>query len=150
MNGTEIIVPLDIERHAQDLRRTWQARVLAETRDKTRAVIRAMLTHSYAEAMPILLRVVFPNLRGEWLPRYIGAARILRSGVVVCDIQNHERKRVQNVIVFDNQEALIWTMRTVADKLRFTDSERIEFIEAAKRWIVADERIDHLGRRLAS
>lgn len=147
---TDIIIPLDIERHAQDLRRTWQARALAESKDKTRAVLRAVLTHSYAGAMPVLMRVVFPNLRGEWLPEFIGTAKIDRGGVIICNVKNHERKLVPNVPVYDGTEKLIWTFRTLADRLKFTDTERVEMIEAVKRWIVADERIDHLGRKLAS
>ncbi len=144
------IIPLDIARHAQDLAMTWQARALAETKDKTRAVLRAVLTHSYGGAMPVLMRVVFPNLRGDWLPRYVGAARINRSGVIICNVQAPDRVLVLDVTVYDNIEKLIWTFRTVADKLKFTDDERVEMIEAVKRWIVADERIDHLGRKLAS
>ena len=147
---TEIIQPLAIERHAQDLRRTWQARALAETKDKTRAVIRAILTHSYGEAMPILMRVVFPNLRGEWLPMFVGTAKIIKHGIVICAVRNHERMMVPNVPVYESTEKMLWAMRKVADQLKFTDAERIEFIEATKRWIVADERIDHLGNKLAS
>ncbi len=147
---TEIIVPLDIERHAQDLRRTWQARALAETKDKTRAVLRAVLAHSYAGAMPVLMRVVFPTLRGEWLPRYVGTARIDCGGRVVCAIQNRERRAVPGVPVFESTDEMNLVFRIIADQLKFTDAERVEMIEAVKRWIVADERIDHLGRRLAS
>ena len=147
---TDIIIPLDIERHAQDLAATWQARALAESKDKTRAVLRTVLTHSYAGAMPILMRVVFPNLRGEWLPEFIGTAKIDRGGRIVCNVKNPQRQLVPGVVVYDSAEKLIWTFRTLADRLKFSDTERIEMIEAVKRWIVADERIDHLGRKLAS
>lgn len=148
-----IIQTLDIERHAQDLRRTWQARALAETKDKTRAVLRAILFHSYAQAMPILLRVVHGNTplgHTGHLPAFIGTAKIDQGGRVICNVANPYRQLVPDVVVYQSQESLIWTFRTVADKLTLPDHERIEMIEAVKRWVVADLRIDHLGRKIAS
>lgn len=148
-----VIQTLDIERHAQDLRRTWQARALAETTDKTRAVLRAILFHSYAGAMPILLRVVFgstPLAHVACTPAFVGTAHIDRGGRVICNVANRYRQLVPDVVVYQSQENLIWTFRTVADELKLPDHDRIEMIEAVKRWVVADLRIDHLGRKLAS
>jgi hypothetical protein len=155
MNGApaSIIQTLDIERRAQDLRRTWQARALAETKGKTRAVLRAVLFHSYAQAMPVLLRVVFGNTplgNVGCLPAWVGTAKINLGGQIVCNVASPDRQLVRDVIAYDSEQALIWTFRTLADKLKLPDHERIELIEAVKRWVVADLRIDHLGRKLAS
>lgn len=150
---TDIIQTLDLHRHAQDLRQTWQARALYGATGKNRAVVRAVLFHNYAQAMPILLRVVFGNTplgNVGVRPAFSGTAKIDKGGRVIANVASPAGELVPDVVVFDDHQALTWTFRTIADKLKFTDAERIEMVEAAKRWIVADERIDHMGRKLAS
>ena len=147
------LAALDIHRHAQDLRGTWQARALGESSGKTTAVMEAVLWHSFAEAMPILMRVVYPSLRlqdGRRYPRFHGTAKIVQSGQVVCALQHSVLEIPHPAVVFGSEGELIKTFRDLGDRLKLPDQERIELIETVKRWVVADLRIDHMGRKLAS
>jgi hypothetical protein len=38
-------------------------------------------------------------------------------------------------------------MRALADRLKLPDAERLQFTAAVQKWVVADLRVDHLGRR---
>ena len=138
---------LDAQRHAQDLRNTWQARCLAETKGKLAAVVLAVLMHSYPSAMQILLRVVFPAApvgKGGWVevrpPFFWGPATILKSGSVVCKTVNRDRSVVPRGMVYAGEHELIKDMRDLADRLKLDDDDRKEMTEAFKRWITRDLR----------
>lgn len=138
---------LDSQRHAQDLRDTWQGKALAETKGRLAAVVLAVLMHSYPTAMQVLLRVVFPNApvgKGGWVevspPFFWGAATILKGGEVVCKTINRDRGTIPNGLVYGSEELLIKEMRDLADRLKLSDDDRKEMTEAFKRWIVRDLR----------
>lgn len=143
---------LDIGRHAQDLRNTWQARALAEARGKEAAIVMAVLFHSYRPAMQILLRVVFPNAplaRNGWTeisrPFLYGAATVVADGKVTCGMIGKDGRKYPRMLLFDREAQLVSMFRRLADRLKFTDAERIEMTEAVKRWVVADHRVNHMG-----
>lgn len=146
MNAMSDIKPLDFHRHAQDLRDTWQARCLAEAKGKTAAVVLIVLTMSYSTAIKTLLRVVFGR-RDIDRPYLASGAEIHLSGKLVCDIV--ERSGITRpVVIYDSIGELNRDMRDLADRLKLKDSERLEFTAAIQRWVVADHRVDHLGRKL--
>lgn len=145
---------LDIKRHAQDLRNTWQARCLAAASGKEAAVIMAVLFHNYLPAMQILLRVVFPAapIAGNgWTeiarPFLYGGATIDGAGRVGCGMVTKDGRKVPNALIFDREAQLVSMFRRLADRLKLDDTERVEMTEAVKRWVVADRRINHLGER---
>ena len=138
---------LDHQRHAQDLRETWQARCLAEAKGRLAAMVLAVLMHSYPTAMQVLLRVVFPTApvgKGGWVevspPFFWGPATILAGGAVVCKTIQKDRSTVQNGLVYGSEEFLIKEMRDLADRLKLDDGDRNEMTESFKRWIVRDMR----------
>lgn len=148
---------LDSRRHAQDLRNTWQARCLAESRGRAAAVVLAVLFHNYRDAMQVLLRVVYPKAplaRNGWTeiarPFLYGGATITADGKVVCGMIDGDGQKVPNALLYESEFKLIWEMLKLADRLVLTDAERIELTEAVKRWVVADRRINHMGERRAS
>lgn len=152
---TELL--LDAQRHAQDLRNTWQARALAETKGKFAAVVLAVLMHNYTAAMQILLRVVFPRApigRNGWVemnpPFYYGTASIAANGMVTCAMFTRENANIKNAHVYDSTDELLKEVRDLGDRLQFTDKERIEMAEACKRWITRDSRIDHMGKKVVA
>lgn len=140
------LAPLSAHRHAQDLRRTWQARALAETTGKTRAVVLVVLAEAYSDAIMTLLRVVFPGFKDITRPFFSGGATIILNGKVVCDMTGKSGLK-QPTVVYDSTDDMNRDMRGIADRLKFADAERLEFTAALQRWVVADLRVDHLGRR---
>lgn len=148
MNAMTDIKPLDFKRHAQDLRDTWQARCLAEAKGKTAAVVLIVLCMSYSTAIKTLLRVVF-NRRDIERPFFASGAEIQLSGKLVCDLVE-KSGIVHPVVVYESTDLLNRDMRILADHLKLTDAERLELYAAVQRWVVADHRIDHMGKRVVN
>lgn len=151
------IIPLNAQRHAQDLRDTWQARALAETKGRLAATIFAILMHSYGPAMQILLRVVFPKGRiapNGWTeisrPFFYGAATIDPGGRVLCGAVDKSGRKIPRAIAFLNEDVLLKQMRDLADALKLNDQDRVQMTEAVKRWIVRDLRVDHMGHKVVA
>jgi hypothetical protein len=136
---------LDIKRHAQDLRETWQARAIAESTGKTRAVVLIVLTMSYSSAMKTLLRVL--GYRDISRPFLSSGATIQLGGKLTCDV-TEKSGLVAPAVVYDSTDDLNRHMRALADKVHMTDSERVEFTAAIQRWVVADLRVNHMGQVL--
>jgi len=144
---TADVIPISIHDHAQKLRDTWQARVLAESSGKTRAVVLIVLTMAYSNTIQVLLRVVFPGFRDIQKPFFASGACILLNGKIACEIM--EKSGIQHpVVVYESTDELNRDMRDLADRLKLTDPERLEFTAAIQKWVVADQRVDHLGRKL--
>jgi hypothetical protein len=130
------------ERHAQDLRETWQARVLAGTKGRLNAIVLSVLAHNFDDGMPVLLRVVYPGFVSIQPPFYSSAARIMRSGQIAADVVDRDGRTTKNEEVFRSTRHMEGTFRRLADRLKLTDAERIELFAAVKRWVVADFRLD--------
>lgn len=128
-------------RHAQQLRDEWQCRLLADTKGKTAAVVLVMLANMYFEAMETMLRVVFPGFVQIKPPLYTGFATIKPTGKVVCDYMDADKNTYRNVIVYDSEDDLIKEFRDIADRLKFTDSDRAAMFAMIKKWVSRDERI---------
>ena len=139
------IVPLDPKRHAQDLRETWQARCIAGSTGKTRAVILIVLTISYSRAIQTLLRVL--GYRDIQRPFLSSGATILLNGKLICDV-TEKSGLTAPAVVYDSTDDMNRDMRNLADRLKLSDKERLEMTAAIQDWVVADQRADHLGRKL--
>ncbi len=137
------IPQLDTKRHAQDLRETWQARVIAESAGKTRAVVLIVLSMSYSNAMRTLLRVL--DYRDISRPFLSSGATIQLSGKLTCDV-TEKSGLVAPAVVYESTDDLNRDMRSLADKVHMTDAERVEFTAAIQRWVVQDLRVNHLGQ----
>lgn len=135
-----------LARHAQDLRDTWQCRCLAETKGKLAAVTLSVLMHGYSQAMPVLLRVAFPGFRDIVMPFISSSATIVKSGKVVADITSSRLLPPKPTVLFDSEAELIKDFRDLADRLALPDKDRLDLMAAVKRWVVADLRVDHMGR----
>jgi hypothetical protein len=136
------------ERHAQDLRDTWQGRALAATRGQgtVGAVLLSVLAHNFDEHMPVLLRAVFPGF-DHLVPRGIltTAGRIMKNGAVVADVFRAVGKGgfiEKKVVLYRNEIALRDDFRRLADRLKFSDEDREQLFIAVKNWVVADYRLD--------
>lgn len=144
-----------LQKHIRELRDTWQGRALAESKGQTQVVMLAILLHGYYEAMQLLLRVVYPQMRGNDIcelivrPPIEGGAQILRNGKVAALVRKGKAQPRAEVL-YESQDALIKEFRSLADRLKLSDRDRIEMMAAVAKWVVADRRIDHMGEKLAS
>lgn len=132
---------LDASKEAAELRETWQARALAATQSShLGAVLLSVLAHSYDEALPVLLRVVFPGFQGLKPPGLISAGKIGRTGSVVADVVLKGGLRKRNSIIFSDKKAMESAFRKLADRLKLSDKDRREMFCAVQRWVVCDYR----------
>lgn len=129
-------------RHARDLRDTWQGKVLGHAGGQLGAAVLSILAHNYERAIPVLLAVVFPGYSGVRAPFYCSAARVLESGQVAADLVTKHGQLVKRAEVFKSEGAMQGALRRLADAVKLDDAERVEFFEAARRWVVADHRLD--------
>lgn len=146
------IIDLNLRRHAADLRGTWQASVLeaalvadrhyAKPRSMAGMVLLSIIAHNYDDAMPVLMRVVFPNFQSIAAPFLVSAGKIAKTGHVMADMIDSQGRKFTNQRLFKNTKVMEHTMRRFADDFGFDDNERVEFFAAVQRWIVCDFRID--------
>lgn len=149
------VIDLDLRRQAQDLRGTWQARVLAAAliegeytapRDKIGMCLLSVLSHNYGDprhdALPVLLRVVFPQYQSIGAPFLCSAARIAKSGHIMADLITKDGRRIRNQALFRSTRAMEREFRLFADRLGMEDGERVELFAAVARWVVCDYRLD--------
>lgn len=136
-----------IERRlAFDLRATWQARVLLAAQAKCDGVIGAValsvLAHNYDEALPVLLKVLFPGFESIAPPFLCTAGKVDKSGAVVADLVGKPGSIIRNYALYRDEIALRDDFRRLADELKLSDADRVELFGAVKRWVVADRRLD--------
>ena len=134
---------------AAEMRDMWQSRVLVAAEPLQRAIIVRMFVAAYKDAIKVLLAATFPGFRDLGLPQVIGHAKIAPSGRVIADVLE-KNQRVRTHILYDSQDAMRADFGRLADKLKLDDFDRIELFTMLQRWVVADLRVDPLGRRLAS
>jgi hypothetical protein len=127
---------------AEELRTSWQAKVLARTGGHLNAVVMSVLAHSFDEAMPVLLRVVYPGFESISAPFYCSAAKINKFGVVVADVVTKTGEIVKDSPVFENERLMREMFAALADRIQLADADRKQLYACVNRWIVADQRLD--------
>jgi hypothetical protein len=139
VNGRSVPDPL-WSRHSDHLRQTWQARCLAYSHGKIGPVMLCVLAHSYFDALDVLIRVVYPNLKIK-PPCWTGTAHVTKDGRVVCNMIDGDGAMIIGVTVFEREDQLTGEFRRMADRLRLDDTERRALFDAVQMWVVADHRI---------
>jgi hypothetical protein len=127
---------------AFDLRGSWQARALGTATGKTAAVLLSVLAHSFDDAMPVLLRIVFPGFTSITAPFFSTAGKVAKSGHVVADMVTKNGKIEKDFPIYLNETELRDDFRRLADRLKLNDADRIEMFKCVQRWVVADRRLD--------
>lgn len=138
----ELVSNLSARRHALDLRDTWQGRLLAAARGKTGAVALSVLAHNFDDAMPTLLRVVFPGFTSITAPFLCSAGRVAKTGAIVADIVQPTGRIDKRSVLYRNEIEMRDDFRRLADSLKFSDGDRVAMFAALKKWVVADHRLD--------
>lgn len=138
------VIDLSFKWHADELRQSWQGRALVGTKGLLNALITSVLAHNFEEAMPVLLRVVYPGFDGTAPPMYFtSAGRVDKAGQVIADLADSRTGIVnRRVKVFDSEIHMRDVFRRLADLMKLGDADRIQMFVAARKWIVADERLD--------
>jgi hypothetical protein len=106
------------------------------------AVVLSVLSHNFDDAMPALLRLVFPGFTSIAAPFYCTAGKVDKSGRVVADVVTKHGLVVKDAEVFASEEKLRDEFRRLADRLKLSDPDRIELFKCVQRWVVADRRLD--------
>lgn len=129
----------------EELRTSWQGRALAFADGgrnfQLRTALISLLADNYDEALPFLLAAVF----GEWhikAPFYCSNPKIDKYGAVIADIIMPDGYKYKGSIIFANTHQMETIFRRLADKLKFSDAERIDLFVAIRHWIKADQRFD--------
>lgn len=151
MDAASEIIQLDSRRHAQDLRRTWQARALLAAlepgectppRDKIGMCVLSVLSHNYDDALEVLLCIVFAPWRSIGAPFLCSPAKIAKTGQVMADLITKDGRKITNQALFKSTQRMEYEFRKFADALRLNDDERVELFAAVKKWVVCDYRLD--------
>jgi len=150
--ATDPIANLALRKHALELRESWQGKVLSRALTLTAgsarpnsplgAVVLSVLAHNFDQAMPVLLRTCFPGFISIGTPFLVSCARIAKTGDVMADMARRDGRIAKNQVFFRSLRNMESSLRRFADEARLTDTERVEFFDAAKRWVVADYRLD--------
>ena len=127
---------------AFDLRASWQAKLLAACGGHMGQVVLSVLSHSFDEAMPVLLRLIYPGFTSIAAPFYCTAAKVDKAGRVVADVVTKTGSIVKNAKVFDDEVQMRDAFRRAADRLKLSDADRVEMFKCVQRWVVADRRLD--------
>lgn len=145
---------LDFRRHAQDLRETWQCKALADAlydagisgivrpRHKLGMCMLSVVSHSFDEAMEVILRVAFPTFEAVGTPFLCTAAKIAKTGHVMADMIAKDGRKYKNQVLFRSTRQMEKDLRHLADRMSLNDADRVDLFNAAKRWVVCDFRLD--------
>lgn len=127
---------------AFDLRATWQARALAEAKGLTGMVLLSVLSHTYEDALLVLLPIVFPGYVEPSLPVLCSIGKIDKTGAVVADVIRKDHVVVKDVALYRTENDLETDFRRLADRLKLNDADRVEMFKCVQRWCPADRRLD--------
>ncbi len=125
-----------------DLRASWQARALAEAKGQTGMVLLSVLSHTYDDALVVLLPIVFPGFVEPSLPVLASCGKVDKTGAVVADVIGRDHVVAKDAVIYPSETALQNDFRRLADRLKLNDEDRIELFKCVQRWMVADRRLD--------
>jgi hypothetical protein len=113
--------------------------------NELQAICLSIIAHCFddTDAVPVLLRVLFPDFQTLAPPFICSIAHVDKAGRVVADIvarNGWERRR--NTVLFLSLDDLKTQMRKVADTLKLNDVDRVEFFKCVQAWCMADHRLD--------
>lgn len=126
----------------QEVLDSWQARVLRASSPKMFKFLLSVIAHSYDASMCRLLDAIFPGWVSIDAPFFCSAGKIAKTGHVCADVITKDEQIVKMFVLFRNTRHMESIVRKFADKAKLNDRDRIEFVDAVKRWVVCDYRLD--------
>ena len=125
----------------EEIRHTWQARILRGSRGRMRAIALSVISHSCnIEELAFLMKVALLSVYVP-TPFYSSAARISGRGRVYCRLVTEDGEE-KTVVVFKHKKQMEGAFRYLADKLYLGDAMRVEMFAAVNKWVVCDYRVD--------
>lgn len=147
-DGSDFLLDLDLRRHASEIGEMWQAKVLRAAEDKIYLVVLSILADAFDDAMPVLMRVVYPGFISIVPPFLVSSGKIVKTGHVCADMIMKDGRIEKLVKLFRNELEFERDMRRLADQAELSDDDRRQFFIAANKWIVCDYRLDpNMDRR---
>lgn len=136
------VIDFEWQRHARELRDTWQGRVLLAAEGRLGAVVLSVLSHNFDDAMLPLLRICYPGFTSIVAPFLCSAGKVMKNGNVAADVVTSDGRILKFVKLFDGERQMRGAFRRLADKLKLADTDRAELFQAVRNWVVCDYRID--------
>ncbi len=130
--------------HSEELRMSWQGRALAVTEIEAPRLCRILMSlcaDNYDETMPFLLHAVF-GTTVVLSPMLCTSPKIDKAGRVIADVIHKGGRRQGGYVLFGSEDEMQACFRRLADKMRFSDAERIDLFIAIRHWVKADMRLD--------
>jgi len=126
-----------------DLRGSWQARALTATTGAARMVMLSVLAHTLETAVVTLCFAAFADFDGSLpLPALTTAAKVDKSGAIVADMCDRRGRIHKDQVLFKTETEMRDAFRRLADRMKLSDTDRIEMFKYAQAWVVADRRLD--------
>ena len=121
---------------------SWQVHCLRNTRGLEGPVLISILAHAYDEGVIPILLAAF-GVSAITTPFICSAGKIDKRGRVCADIAFDNPPRIRKLKpLYDSEIAFRDAMRRLADRLYLADDERVELFALARKWVVADYRLD--------
>ena len=149
------VAEIDTRRLPEDLRDSWQSRVMAaatwrqsmafvQARDEFGAVLLSILAHNFDsnDAWVVLLHLAHPYFEALSGTIVCSIGRIDKKGRVVADVARPGAARKKRTVLWHSDADYKFDLRRFSDRMQFTDQERMEFFTCARRWLACDERLD--------
>ena len=134
---------MDFHTDVNVMRETWQVRALIAAKDRYVGLsLLSVLAHNYDDAMFVLMRVAFPGFQSITAPFLCTCGKVDKNGVIVADVVQHDGTIVRDALIYKSETVLHDDFRKLADKLKLSDTDRIEMFKCVQRWVVADRRLD--------
>lgn len=127
----------------EELRASWQGRALIFAKDnpQLKTALLSLLADNYDDTMPWLLAAVYGDF-GIKAPFYCSNPKIDKRGCIVADLIMPDGFKYKNAVIFISEDQMQGTFRKLADRLKFSDAERIDLFVCARHWVKADFRLD--------
>lgn len=140
--GSAVLEPLSPHASAEELRASWQGRTIEAAHGMTGAVLLSILSHNFDDALPFLLRAVFPGFYSISAPFLCSAGKVAKSGCVVADVIDEGGDKLLHQWLYASETDLRDDFRRLADRLKLSDHDRVQLFLAIKQWVVCDYRMD--------
>jgi hypothetical protein len=131
---------------AEALRQTWQCRALAQSKERTFAVLLAAMVAEYHVGVKLLLKAAHPGFVDIELPMIVGYGSIMPDGTIWAWLCDKDRNK-KAICVYENAEKLRYEFRKLADAIKISDSDRLHMFGLIQKWVTMDGRVDEQGRR---
>lgn len=125
-----------------DLQASWQVRALRAAQGQTLMALESVLSFTYEHVILIMIETAFPWRFEPTLPCISSNPVVSKTGAVVADVIDRDHHVAKNQTIYKSEVAMQNDFRSLADRLKLSDADRVEMFKCVQRWVVADRRLD--------